>query len=59
MNKFVFKYILIVNGDIKEWFETLNQASKALGYYQNNERLYGSKSMYIAKIIIADGEVVE
>ena len=59
MSKFVFKYILIVNGDIKEWFETLNQASAALSYYQNNERLYRSKSMYIAKIIIADGEVVE
>lgn len=59
MSKSAFKYMLIVGGDIKGWYLTLKQATVDMNYYLHHTNSFDGKTVYVAKIIIVDEEVVE
>ena len=51
--------MLIVGGDIKGYYLTLRQATVDMNYYLHHTNLFDGKTVYVTKIIIIDGEVVE
>ena len=59
MSKSAFKYMLIVGGEIKGYYLTLKQATVDMNYYLHHTNLFDGKTVYVTKIIIIDGEVVE
>lgn len=54
----IWRWILIVNGEIKEWHETYRNAEKAAQYYMNSQHLYSKLDIYIAEIKQHNEEVL-
>lgn len=53
-----FKYIILINGDVKGYFTDLRTAVKEAEYYRNNIQYYGWADISVCQILITNGEEV-